>query len=448
MAERLEHRTIAAWRVAWKLAYRQVQRASIWMNLLIIVIMILTFLNLVVVTGILVGLLEGSLQAFRDQYSGDILITEEFGSNGIDNTSEILQTLESSPFVDNYSERYIRSAVVEANYQTRWDFNETENSLSFSLTGIHPVAEDTTTHLSDYLIEGEYLDPDESGYILIGTLNLAQYSEFSDIFDPLENVEIGSRVKITYTSTDGGSTPTRLDQSAGGFGPSLVDRSARSREFIVKGIVDSKVDQNALRGFVTIDDWNNLINPSLDRASEISINLVPGASEDDYTAELKEYGFDKYAKVQTWAEAIPNVLNDLIITFSLLGNITGSIAVIVSAITVFVVIYINALTRRKHIGILKGIGIQREAIERAYVMQSLFYAVVGGVIGFLLIFFVLVPYFDENPIDFPFSDGILAVTVMGTSIRFLILVGVTAIAGFIPAWLIVKKNTLDSILGR
>ena len=63
-------------------------------------------------------------------------------------------------------------------------------------------------------------------------------------------------------------------------------------------------------------------------------------------------------------------------------------------------------------------------------------------------FLLLVPYFDQNPIDFPFSDGILAVTAAGTLTRAAILVGVTAVAGYIPSWLIVRKNTLDSILGR
>ncbi len=437
----------AMWRVAWTLALRQVQRSSIWMNLLIILIMVLTFLNLVVVTGILIGLLQGSLEANKELYTGNVIISEEFGSQGIDNTNEIIQTLASSPSVAVYSPRYIRQAVAEANYQTRTDFNEPENSLSLSLTGIDPIAEDQAIALSDSLVEGEYLDPDESGYIMIGSLNVEKYSQFSDLFDPLRNVEAGTRIKITYTGSD---TPISFMESAGSFGGVAggVDRTGRTREFIVKGIIDSKVDQIALRAFITKEDWDNLVTPQLDRASEIAVVLNPGITDDEYANELRGYGFDEHAKIQTAAEAIPNVLNDLILTFGLLGNITGAIAVVVSAITIFVVIYINALTRRKQIGILKGIGIRGGAIERAYIMQSLFYAVVGGAIGYAVVFWVLVPYFNENPIDFPFSDGILAVTALGTFTRWVILVVVTAIAGFIPSWLIVRKNTLDSILGR
>lgn len=444
---RYARKRVAMWSVAWKLAFRQVQRASIWMNLLIILIMVLTFLNLVVVTGILIGLLQGSLDANKKLYTGNVIVSEIFGTQGIDNTQEILQTLESSPDVERYSVRYIRQAVAEANYQTRRDFNDPENSLSLSFTGIDPIAEDEAIFLSESLIEGEYLDPNESGYILLGALNVEKYSQFSDLFDPLKNVEAGSRVKITFTDSN---TPISFTESAGSFGAAAggIDRTGRTKEFIVKGIIDSKVDQIALRAFVTQADWESLVSPRLDEASEIAIVTKGSITDDQYANELRGYGFDEYSKIQTAEEAIPNVLNDLIITFGLLGNITGAVAVVVSGITIFVVIYINALTRRKQIGILKGIGIKGGAIERAYIMQSLFYAVIGSGIGYAIIFLVLVPYFQENPIDFPFSDGILFVTVEGTFVRAAILVGVTAIAGYIPSWLIVRKNTLDSILGR
>ena len=42
------------------LARRQISRGSIWITLLIIAIMTLTFLSLVVIPGILVGIIQGS----------------------------------------------------------------------------------------------------------------------------------------------------------------------------------------------------------------------------------------------------------------------------------------------------------------------------------------------------------------------------------------------------
>lgn len=436
------------WTVARKLAVRQVQHSSIWMNILIVSIMLLTFLNLVVVTGILTGLTEGLFNDYKEQYTRDVIISTLSGENSIKNTNAVRETLKSHADVEHFTVRYIQAATIEANYQTRWDFESVENSVTTQLTGINPESENESTSLSDRVVEGEYLRSDESGFVLMGSSMLEKYAPFSDTFEPLANVAPGTRVKLSFVIDGVGDNKSAYGPSSRVENSSVDRNNSVSAEFIVKGIVDSKVGQVAQRAYVTQQDWDRLINQQLDLADEFVVTLRNGADESVFTQEMKSYGFAKYAKIETSAESLPSTLNDLQKTFVLLGNLMGGISVIVSAITVFVVIYINALTRRKHIGILKGIGINSKAIERAYVMQSLFYAISGISIGYFFIFLILVPYFDAYPIDFPFSDGILEVTVLGTNIRALVLIIVTALAGFIPSWLIVRQNTLDSILGR
>jgi ABC-type antimicrobial peptide transport system permease subunit len=66
----------------------------------------------------------------------------------------------------------------------------------------------------------------------------------------------------------------------------------------------------------------------------------------------------------------------------------------------------------------------------------------------LIIYGLLAPYIAAHPIDFPFSDGTLVVPAVGTTIRAIILLVATIIAGYIPARMVVKQNTLDAILGR
>lgn len=437
----------STWHVARKLAFRQIQRSSIWMNILTVAIMVLTFLNLVLITGILTGLTEGIFKDNRSQYTSDVFISALTGEEIIENSYAIQATLNSHPEVKSYTARYVKQATVEANYQTRWDFDSQENSVSLELVGIDPTMETEVTKLANSVTVGEYLHEGESGYILLGADNLAEYTEFSDSFDPLKNITPGTRVKVSFSS---GSTAANAVSGphGGGDNGSGVDRSGVSAEFIVKGIVESKVGQVAKRAYITTDDWNHFVGGAVDGANEFAVSLVSDSEAQVVADELKEYGLDTYAKIETAEEAIPSVLDDLSKTFGLLGNAAGGVAVVVSAITVFVVIYINALTRRKQIGILKGIGIKGEAIKRAYIMQSLFYAIVGSLIGYILIFFIFIPHFNANPIDFPVSDGILAATFWGTTLRAFVLVSVTAIAGYIPAWLIVRQNTLDSILGR
>ena len=132
----------------------------------------------------------------------------------------------------------------------------------------------------------------------------------------------------------------------------------------------------------------------------------------------------------------------------MIGNAIGSIGLVVAAITIFIVIFINAITRRKFIGILKGIGISGEAIEISYIFQSLFYATLGSALGLTILYGFLVPYVSSHPIILPISNAIIVAPVDGTLIRIGLIVLTTVIAGYLPSRMIVRRNTLDSILGR
>jgi ABC-type antimicrobial peptide transport system permease subunit len=80
--------------------------------------------------------------------------------------------------------------------------------------------------------------------------------------------------------------------------------------------------------------------------------------------------------------------------------------------------------------------------------QAFIYAILGIILGMILVFGVIKPYFTANPINFPFSDGILVATLPGTLTRGFILLVTTVIAGYIPARIVVRQNTLSAILGR
>lgn len=421
------------------LAKRQITRGNFWINVLIIGIMTLTFLSLVVISGILVGLLEGSFQANRERYSGDVFISTLADESSIKSTQMIRSTLESLPIVEDFTVRYKSGATIEANYRERRDFSALPNSVGVNIVGIDPEREESVTGISESLIEGQMLEADESGYILLGSTFIRRYSNFSDLFEPLDGVYPGDRVKVSVTGK--GLTFT---SDLGGDDTS----NSNVQEFIVKGIIKSKVDEVSIAGFVTESDYRRLTGDTSLNAQEIAIKKADGY-EDDYVKNvLVSYEFDDFAKIQTATEAIPKFLDDIKQTFSILGTAIGGIGLIVSAITIFIVIYINALTRRKFIGILKGIGISGTAIEIAYVLQSIFYVLIGSLIGAIIVYGLLVPVIAANPIDFPFSDGILVADPIPTFTRFLILFFVTVVAGYLPARLIVNKNTLDSILQR
>lgn len=411
--------------VGWFLAKKQVRGSNKSTTFLIIFIMMLTFLNLVVVSGILVGLIEGGIRADKAQYTGDVIASTLSGKSDIEHSHEFESTLLSMPDISKISTRYIKAAQLEANYKTRRDFSEIRDTAGTQLTGIDPIDEDRLSNISNSITEGVYLNENESGYILIGKNLLHRYSEaFGDVFASLEGVYPGDEVKVTV----GSSTKT----------------------FIVKGIIDSKVGQVSQRAFITKEDFFRLVDRPNLNANEFAITIKPSSTltPDVLKMNLINSGFSDYAKIQTGVEAIPEFLNQIKIAFGLLGNVIGLIGIVVASITIFIVIFINAVTRRKYIGIMKGIGISEHSIEISYMFQSIFYASIGGLLGLIVVYLVLVPFFDVHPLNFPFSDGILVAPVGSTAFKFFLLLFVTLIAGYIPARKIVKQNTLDSILGR
>jgi hypothetical protein len=92
--------------VGWFLANRYIKRSTPWTTLLIIFVMTLTFLNLVVVSGILVGLIEGVNVGYRKQYSGEVLISAPQTRSYIENTGEIVAIAEASPEIKDFSVRF------------------------------------------------------------------------------------------------------------------------------------------------------------------------------------------------------------------------------------------------------------------------------------------------------------------------------------------------------
>lgn len=400
------------------LAVRQIRRSSPWSTIGIVFVMILTFLNLVVVSGVMSGMIEGSIQANRIGYIGDIGMKPLGDRTTIENSASLIELSLNHPESQRVTGRFITSGSVEANYKIATDPNDRELANGL-IVGIDPATE--ISDFPKYIKEGTMLEPGDYDQVILGANLLTRYLGFEiPGFKTLDDVYPGSKVRIRV----GGAV----------------------RDMTVKGIVRRKVDELDRSIIMTSRQFKDLTG--IDDISIVSIELKPGAHAERVRDELIVQGAGRYAEVLTFEQGLPKAVIDIRDTFNMLGNMFSVIGLIVAAITVFIVIFINALTRRKFIGIMKGIGISGKAIEFSYVFQSLFYAVVGSTIGLIIVFGFIVPYFAENPIDFPFSDGILVAEPLGTMIRVGILTFITFVAGYVPAWMIVRRNTLNAILGR
>ena len=403
------------------LASRQIKNSNGWVNFLIIFIMTATFLNLVFVSGILEGLVTGASDQLRESYSGEIISTPADNKLNILNTTDLVDRIRERPEVLFYSVRTISGVRLDKDLQESRGLNIKENAISAPLVGLDFLREDQVTGLSGFLIEGSYPTLGSSRREIIVGSGLLDQFEAAIGDESLRGVEVGSRVRLTAGD--------------------------QVREYVVGGVLKAKIGEINNRVFLDEREFGSFTGLPRRQSSEIALRVDPQSVE-SLRDDLQDLSGRYEAQVETWEENQGQFFVDLSTTFTLLGSFIGAIGLVVASVTLFIVFFINAILRERYIGILKGIGLDSGTIKCSYVFQSAFYTITASLIGVLVIYLFLVPYFADNPIDFPFSDGILEVSATGTALRIAILLLSSLIAGYIPAYLVTKKNTIDSILGR
>lgn len=439
--------TLNTIRLGFFLAVRQVTRGSKWTSGLIVFIMMLTFLNLVATSGFLVGIIEGSSRAFREQWTGDLIITNRNEKSYIEQTDEIRGVLSSFPQIESFSSRIVTGGKIEANW---WEKRKEEdaNTVSNQIAGVDPVEEENTTHLSREVVEGEWLREGDSRGIVLGSGYLVKYSRVADLVSLLRDVKPGDIVRVTVSGKKSASSGSPRPEDNLPTNDNQVVTGQVTQDFIVRGIINSKVAFVSNRAYILDSELKKMLGKSDSDVSEIAIVMKKGNDPYLVKTPLLKNGFSEYAKINTADEGAPEFLVNIKLFFSIIGNILGSVSVVVALVTIFIIIYINALTRRRQIGIMKGIGVTEFAIEFSYVCQALFYVITGSLIALFFIFALLKPYIDAHPIDTPFAEIVLVAGKADVAFKFIMVVIVSLFAGYLPARLIVKKNTLNAILGR
>jgi ABC-type lipoprotein release transport system permease subunit len=144
---------------------------------------------------------------------------------------------------------------------------------------------------------------------------------------------------------------------------------------------------------------------------------------------------------------LATAIQDQLDTFALINNIMRVMSLVVAAITVLIITYIDLTNRRRQIGIERAIGIRSSAIVGSYVIKSMVTALVGTALGWLVFRLVLVPAVDRRPFHFPNGDVTLAAVRETAQDNVTILLVVAAVAAALPAIRTVRMRILDAIWG-
>ncbi len=411
-------------RVALFIAIKSIGRGQVTTKIVTVFILLLTLLNLTVVGGLLNGITKDVGDNIKKSFTGDIFIEPPSGYDYIKNTDDFFSRLHHSA-VAGYSGRLLKGATLEYDYKYV-SGDKKPPFVGTTLTGINPDEESATTVLPDKIVEGRFLENDDWDAIVLGSSLVDGYVKgTAGASDTLGYVSIGDKVRALFP--DGNTF-----------------------EFTVVGIAHTKASTMDQRSFVNYKTLRQLSGLTNNEYSEIAIRTNDQAAVPSLVKYLEDTDASTTYKndIKEASAAMPKAIADLQKAFALIGNLVGVTAVLIGLVTVFVITFINASSRRRQIGILKAQGIESSVLILSYVFQALFYTIIGIIIGTVVLVFFLQGYFEKHPLSLPMADGQLLLGFSYVATRIVVLMVSSLISGFIPSWLIIRQNTLDSILGK
>jgi len=395
-------------RLPFYLTLKYLQRGRKWTLFLILFLMSVAFVNLIFMSSLFNGIIEGTNTQIINTMTGDFYITPKTGDELIASKEKVLSDIRS---VDG---------VTGASAQTYVPAQLKYNGISggWQILAVNPKNESGVTDISKKIIEGSYLDENDDDQILIG-----------------RQIAGGEGVEQNAFSLKGVSAGDKVDLIINGV----------AKTFTIKGIFQTKFLPSDERAFITENALNNIMPALDDRANNITIKIADPADEQAVLSQLRSRNID--GDIYTWRE-VAGLMKSVGESFTSINILMTFVGVLIAAVTVFIVIYVDIVNKKKQIGILRAIGIKPYIIVSSYVILSAVYSVIGVLIGSAVFYFILVPHFNAHPFSLPICDATLVLSSSDYFVRAEMIMWVSVISGLIPSVIITKTKMLDAILGR
>jgi len=410
-------------KLALFLAFKSIIKGNHWALALIILVMSLSFANLLLTPSILSGVTNTLNRQQIDTLYGDIVIDPPSTDYYLSHAGLIEKKIAQIPGVIAVSSHLNNSAFIEYQWKEKDSPLDKGESGTWSVIGIDPAREANVTTIHEHIIQGSYLDGNDRDEIVLGVEiaggDRAQTSEFLT----LQGVQVGDEVRLTYPN-------------------------GTQREYRVKGIFQAKEMTQADRlAFVNIQEMSSVLGRKTynDRASQILVRTGTGVTENQIIRKISSLGID--AEVRSWSE-YGGVMGGIVSSFDVIASLIGTIGLAVAGIVMFIVIYINVINKKRQIGILRAIGIKRDVIIGSYLTQSIFYAILGIVFGGLIFGYGIQPYFELHPLDLPLGQVSLAVRVITITSAVMGMLIAAVLAGLIPVISITRQRIIQAIWGN
>ncbi|MFC2068510.1 ABC transporter permease [Chloroflexota bacterium] len=405
------------------LAFKSIIKGNCWALILIILVMSLSFANLLLTPSILSGVTNTLNQQQIDTLYGNIVVDPPPTEHYLSHVSLIEKKIKQIPGITGVSSHLNSSALIEYQWKEKNTPSDKGDSVTWSVISIDPAQEVNVTTIHEHIIQGSYLDSSDRDEILLGVEIAGGARAQTAEFLTLQGVQVGDKVRLTY--------------------PNGVQR-----EYVVKGIFQAKeMTQADHLVFITKTEMASVMGRTVydDRASQILIKIGQGVTENQIIQEIRSLGIN--AEVRSWSE-YGGAMGGIVSSFDVITSLIGTIGLVVAGIVMFIVIYINVINKRRQIGILRAIGIKRDVIISSYLTQAIFYAILGIVFGGLIFGYVIQPYFELFPLDLPLGQVSLGISALTISSAVLGILTAAVLAGLIPVTSITRQPIIQAIWGN
>jgi putative ABC transport system permease protein len=369
--------------------------------------MAIAFINLIFVTSLFNGIVEGSNDQIINTYVGNIMISPVEGQDFLEHADATVATvLRTNGVAGASAETTVPATLKYKSIMT-----------NRQILAIDPDMEKTVTNVSKKMIEGSYLDQADTDGIIIG-----------------RQIAGGPDVEQNATSFKGAHAGE----------PVILTLNGASKEFIIRGIFDTKFINADSRAFITERAFE-LLNPaSTDKVTNIIIRINKKGEE---RSIINILNIKVAGTFSTWEDAT-GLIKSITKSFLSINVLMTFVGILIAAATIIIIIYIDITNKKRQIGILRAIGIKVYLIRATYVIQTAVYSVAGVALGTALFFGAIVPYFNIHPFSLPICDATLRVNVADFIFRAEAVMIVALLSGLLPAYIVTRMKMLNAILGK
>ena len=185
-------------RLAFFLAFKSIIRGSVWTLILIILVMSLSFANLILTPSILAGVTDAINKQLIETLYGNIVIDPPQDEYYLSNASRIVAKVSEVDGVNGVAPHLNSSAYFEYNWQQKASPDDKGQSGTWRVIGIDPERETTVTTIHKSLISGSYLSAEDRNKILLGVEIAGGSQAANQPFLTLGGVKVGDMVRLTY----------------------------------------------------------------------------------------------------------------------------------------------------------------------------------------------------------------------------------------------------------